>query len=466
VVETSDGLALIDTGLDKEAGPLCQQMEALGLDWKRLRAILLTHVHGDHSGGAEYLRAATGAKVYAGQADAAVLRAGQPREAFFSAFPVPAEVVPTPTTVDVELSGDQEFMVGDARFRALNAPGHTPGSVCYLMERGGRRALFTGDVLMSLSPAATSRSPLKRPLGTYTAYRAPRYRGDAAAFLASLRKLRALPVPDLVLPGHPRNDPEPMSPHLTPERWQELLDPGIREMEHLLARYERDGAAFLDGVPKRLLPDLYYLGDFKGVAVYGFFAAEKFFLVNAPGEQGLAGHLDDRLRQLGVGGASPVAVLLTSGEPEASAGLAQLVEKYHCQAVASSAWTDVTRASPTRTDILAPEDLAGKDWFPVRVIPLSGRGGGSVAYLLPRAGKSVLFSGPVPVKVAHAAPPGAAREAARVIGDPIEYLSTLRRLGELRPDLWLPASPVEGQNANLYGDEWLSVLAENKNLLR
>src|SRR5262245_39245410 len=45
VVETSDGLVLIDTGLDKEAGPLRQQMASLGLDWKRLRAILLTHVH-------------------------------------------------------------------------------------------------------------------------------------------------------------------------------------------------------------------------------------------------------------------------------------------------------------------------------------------------------------------------------------------------------------------------------------
>ena len=58
-------------------------------------------------------------------------------------------------------------------------------------------------------------------------------------------------------------------------------------METLLARFEADGADFLDGNPKKLLPDLYYLGDFNGSATYGFFAASKFFLVDAPGGPGL-----------------------------------------------------------------------------------------------------------------------------------------------------------------------------------
>ena len=56
VVETSDGLILVDSGLAADAAPLKSQMAELGLDWRRLRAILLTHAHGDHTGGAEALR--------------------------------------------------------------------------------------------------------------------------------------------------------------------------------------------------------------------------------------------------------------------------------------------------------------------------------------------------------------------------------------------------------------------------
>jgi glyoxylase-like metal-dependent hydrolase (beta-lactamase superfamily II) len=89
VVETSAGLVLIDSGLKADANQLKEQMARLGLDWKRVRAVLLTHVHGDHSGGAEYIHASTGAKVYAGAGDAPVLHAGGPREAFFSTFYMP-----------------------------------------------------------------------------------------------------------------------------------------------------------------------------------------------------------------------------------------------------------------------------------------------------------------------------------------------------------------------------------------
>ena len=50
-------------------------------------------------------------------------------------------------------------------------------------------------------------------LGTYAAYLPPLYRANAQDYLASLRKLRALRAPDLVLPGHPRMDPVPQDTH-------------------------------------------------------------------------------------------------------------------------------------------------------------------------------------------------------------------------------------------------------------
>jgi glyoxylase-like metal-dependent hydrolase (beta-lactamase superfamily II) len=455
VVETADGLALIDAGLDPEADSLRQQMASLGLEWRRMRAVFLTHAHGDPCGGARYLRAATGAKVYAGRGDAAVLRAGGPREAFFSKFAMPEGTpLPPPTTVDVELDGDQVVTVGGVRFQALSAPGHTPGSVCYLMERDGRRILFSGDVILSLGA--------EQPLGTYAAYLPPRYRGDAGAFLASLRRLRALPAPDLVLPGHPCNDPVPVSPTMSQPRWEALLDRGIRELERLQTRYAADGANFLDGVPKKLLPDLYYLGDFRGVAVYGLFASGRFFLVNAPGGPGLGDFVNSRLRQLGRPAAAPAAVLLTAGSPEESAGVAELLAAGCPEVVAlPAAWEKVKGSCPAGTRALAPADLSRKGWLPVTPLALGGRGVAPAAYLLPWGGKSVLFSGRVPVKPTWAASKGLRADLARAREDADAYRAALQRLGGLKPDLWLPALPVDGQNANLYDGEWADVLAGN-----
>ena len=90
VIETTKGLVLVDAGLQSDAGLLKSQLEHLGLDWKQIRAILITHAHGDHSGGAERLRTETGARVYAGRGDAAVLRAGDRARRFSARSRCPA----------------------------------------------------------------------------------------------------------------------------------------------------------------------------------------------------------------------------------------------------------------------------------------------------------------------------------------------------------------------------------------
>jgi len=452
-VETSEGLVLIDSGLDGDAQPLKLQMTKLGLDRKKLLAILLTHVHGDHCGGAEHLRTATGAKVYAGSADVPILKAGGPREAIFSDVDMP-DRSPHPTTVDVVLQGDEILTFGDVRVRVLGTPGHSPGSICYLVERGGLRVLLAGDVLHRLDGQI---------LGTYTTYLPPCYRGDTKAFLSTLHILRGLPAPDLVLPGHPNSSSVPTSPRMTPQSWAAILDEGIDAMQRLVDRYDADGANFLDGVPKRLLPDLYYLGDLQGIAVYGFFAASKFFLVNAPGGAGLSDFLKTRLHELGLPSAEPTAILLTACGDLETAGLKELIERSGAQVVASSAGVArIRQMCPPETVVVSADDLSDKGWFPVTTIPLGGRGEAPVAYRITWAGKIVLFAGALPSSIEGNPLNELLADLAKSRQQSLAYNAAMQRLAKVQPDLWLPTVPFHGRNANLYGREWIEIVEKNQ----
>jgi metallo-beta-lactamase class B len=460
-VQTSAGLVLIDSGVEANAATVIAQLSELGLDVKQVRAILLTHVHADHSNGAAHLRSLTGARAHVGRADSQALRAGAPREAFVSTFHMP-HYAPHSTPVDVELTGNETLSFGETNFEVIATPGHSPGSVCYLLERPGLRALFAGDVIQALSLAGSGRS-----LGTYAAYLSPRYRGNARDYLGSLRRLRALPVPDLVLPGHPLMDRVPQSPRLSQKQWHALLDRGIGDMERLLARYEADGANFLDGTTRELLPGLYYLGDHDRAPVYCLTNATGLFLVDAPGGPSLVKFLAARFKERGWSGRKLTAVLLTSVDDRAAGGLKALVASTDCQVVAPKAGVaQARRLCPPGSTVLTEDDLAKTGWFEVETIPLAGRGLAPVAYLMRWSGKTVLVSGRIPVKLSDPSVEQLLREVTASPAQVEQYRQSLDRLARVKPDLWLSAVPVHGQNANLYDQDWAKVLSQNARLFQ
>jgi glyoxylase-like metal-dependent hydrolase (beta-lactamase superfamily II) len=458
-VDTTAGLVLIDSGLEPDAALVYRQLARLHLDVNRLQAILLTHAHADHSAGATALRSRTGAKVYAGRADCAILRSGGPREALVSTFQMNSFIA-RPAPVDVELKDNEVLKFGESRFTVLAEPGHSPGSVCYLLEHHGLQILFAGDVILSLSDESRM-----SPLGTYTAHLPPLYRGNASDYLSSLRRLRAMTVPDLVLPGHPRLDGVPQNPALSQQRWEEILDAGIRELEQLVAHYQGDGANFLDDSPKELLPGLHYLGNLAGAALYCLTTPHGLFVIdapNAPGEPSLADLLAQRFR-----GQKIAAVLLTSADETATAGLAAVVKRFGCTVVSPTHALDRVRSlCLPGTRILTEHDLEKSGWLDVRVIPLEGRGVAPLAYEVRWAGKTVLFSGRIPEKLSSLSFEQLLRDVL-VSGEGVSgYLRSLKRLEQIKTDLWLPAVPVHGQNANLYDQEWAKVLEQNRSALR
>ena len=103
-------------------------LDALG-DGK-VSAIVVTHRHPDHWMSIDALKQATGAPVLCHEADRA----------------------PYAEKVDGALADGDEIELGELRVRVIHTPGHTPGSLCFLV--GGR--LISGDTLFPGGPGRTN----------------------------------------------------------------------------------------------------------------------------------------------------------------------------------------------------------------------------------------------------------------------------------------------------------------------
>lgn len=138
----------------------------------QLEAILLTHGHFDHITAVPEVVAASGAKVYAAEAELPILE--QPQQ-------MPRGVKSITLSPDVTLHDGDEISVAGVTIHCMSTPGHTKGGLCYQMGD----VLFTGDTLFA---------------GTCGRCDFPG--GDYAEMLASLKRLAELPGEFRVLPGH------------------------------------------------------------------------------------------------------------------------------------------------------------------------------------------------------------------------------------------------------------------------
>ena len=152
-------IALIDPGPEIDS----HRDAILGAAGGRLRWILCTHTHLDHSPLARALREATGAEVLGRPA---------PQDGRQDAGFAPQRVLEHGDIVDC----------GTFRLRAVHTPGHASNHVCYLLE--GHGLLFTGDHIMQGSTVVISPPD-----------------GDMKAYLRSLELLLGMELEQLA-PGH------------------------------------------------------------------------------------------------------------------------------------------------------------------------------------------------------------------------------------------------------------------------
>ena len=199
-----DELAVIDPGpaVDSHVAKI------LATGAGRIRWILTTHTHMDHSPATAALKAATGAQVLGRPAPK-----GASQDQGYAADRVPAD--------------GEGLALGQIRLRAIHTPGHASNHLCYLLEE--TKMLFTGDHVMQGSTVVINPPD-----------------GDMRAYLASLEKLLATDIA-IIAPGHGYLIG---APHKEVKR---LIAHRLAREAKVTAALGRRGEATLE----ELLPDVY-----------------------------------------------------------------------------------------------------------------------------------------------------------------------------------------------------------------
>ncbi len=185
----SEGEALlVDTGTGARTGELLLRLRST-LGDSSLEAVLLTHRHVDHVGGAGEIARAFGLAPRISPDDASPLREGNGRSTGATLFGLPMESIEVET-----MAYDSAIRVGTVTLKVLHTPGHTVGSICLLGDDG---SLFTGDTVFAYG--SIGRWDLET--------------GSHRDLLVSLKALEARGAEDLY-PGHGPPVPGEAAQHL------------------------------------------------------------------------------------------------------------------------------------------------------------------------------------------------------------------------------------------------------------
>jgi hydroxyacylglutathione hydrolase len=147
----------------------------------KVKAIVITHAHIDHIGGAAKLKALTGAPVHMNQDDAELYDRLDVQAGWLGVE------TPERTAIDTAAREGDSLKLGNAEFQVLHTPGHTQGSISLWIPAENK--LVAGDTLFRDSIGRTDLPG-----------------GDGRQILRSIHtKLLTLPADATVIPGHGPN---------------------------------------------------------------------------------------------------------------------------------------------------------------------------------------------------------------------------------------------------------------------
>lgn len=131
LIDTGDGLVMIDTGFFEDIYLVLANMNFLGLKLRDVKHIFLTHGHGDHWGGLRAMKELTGARVYMPREDYDFFFVQHPE----SGNPMREEgFIMAPFQPDEFYSDNKPIAIGRMRFRTKLCPGHTVGTTAFFFD--------------------------------------------------------------------------------------------------------------------------------------------------------------------------------------------------------------------------------------------------------------------------------------------------------------------------------------------
>lgn len=168
LIDGGGELALIDNGEAFNLVKLKKNILAAGLDFNKIKKLIITHDHVDHTANTWLLKKILDAKVFAG------------RGSYFFLKP------------DVYVKTGDKIKVGEVTLNVYNTPGHTPDSLCLEANMESKKLLFTGDTAIGDQPWKS-----KGVVGWYNTA----WGSDIKKFKISIKFIKKL-SPDIILPGH------------------------------------------------------------------------------------------------------------------------------------------------------------------------------------------------------------------------------------------------------------------------
>lgn len=211
LIDTGDGLILIDTGSENGAYLLVDSIYRLGFCPADIKYIVLTHWHGDHAEAAAGIAAVSGAKILIGKED--------------------AEKVKRYCTPDLLLQDGDTLSLGRITIRFMHTPGHTKGTMSFFYDEEE-----DGKTLRVGSFGGAGANTLAK--GKYD------FDGAREAYYASLARLREEHV-DVFIGNHAWNNDTytkavalkgGKNPFINPALFKTFLDYCKRRLDELIAK--------------------------------------------------------------------------------------------------------------------------------------------------------------------------------------------------------------------------------------